>query len=99
MLQDRDIRQDQDTTRDRDQDRDRDRDRVAADARMDDGSVMYGWQLMTTAEREAYRTRMRSLRTEREREALRVQHHQEMQQRARERGVQLGDMPARSGGR
>lgn len=55
--------------------------------------VVYGSQLMTPAERVAYRQKMRSLKTVQEREAFRAQHHEEMQQRARERGMQLPDMP------
>jgi len=54
---------------------------------------VYGWQLMTPAERDAYRQQMRNTRTAQEREALRAQHHEQMQQRARERGLQLPDMP------
>jgi hypothetical protein len=92
--QDRSTMQDRDMMRDRDMDRDRDQ----AGGRMDDGSTMYGWQLMTPAERDAYRAKMRTMQTERDREALRTQHHQEMQQRARDRGVQLPDMPPRRDG-
>jgi len=66
--------------------RDRDRDQV------------YGWQLMTPAERSAYRQKMRNLKTSREREALRKQHHEEMQKRAQERGMTLPDMPRHDDG-
>ena len=59
---------------------------------------VYGWQLMTPAERDAYRQQMRNTRTAQEREALRAQHHQQMQQRARERGLRLPDMPPPGGG-
>lgn len=84
MMQNRDMTRDRDTTRDRD--------------RLNDGSVIYGSQLMTPAERAAYRSQMNSLKTAREREELRLQHHQEMQQRAAQRGVTLPDTPP-SGGR
>lgn len=57
---------------------------------------VYGWQLMTPAEREDFRNRMRSLKTPQERDALRMQHHEEMQKRAQERGVTLPDMPRRN---
>ncbi|MBU6249422.1 MAG: hypothetical protein KGN77_16935 [Xanthomonadaceae bacterium] len=59
---------------------------------------VYGWQLMTPAERDAYRQQMRNTRTPQEREALRARHHEQMQQRARERGVRLPDIPPPGGG-
>lgn len=58
---------------------------------------IYGSQLMTPAERMEYRNRMRSLNTQEEREALRLEHHQRMQERAKERGLQLPDMPPSRG--
>ncbi len=90
-MRDRDMMQDRDSMRDRDRDRDRDR--------LDDGSTIYGSQLMTASERNAYRSKMRNLKTSREREELRMQHHQEMQQRATQRGMTLPDMPPSGGGR
>lgn len=65
--------QDRDMDQERDRDRDRDRERI------------YGYDLMTDAEREAYRERLRSF--EREREAFRLEHRRAMQDRARARGV------------
>lgn len=59
---------------------------------------VYGWELMTPAERSEYRIKMRSLKTVQEREALRSQHHEEMQKRARQRGVTLPDMPRQNRG-
>lgn len=78
-----------DVQRDRlhDQDRLHDRDRTR------DRDTVYGSQLMTPAERNTYRNKMRSLKTVQEREAFRAQHHQEMQKRAQERGVRLPDSP------
>lgn len=69
-----------------DQDRDRlqDRDR-------------YGWELMTPQEREQHRDKIRSMKTEQEREAYRQQHHEEMQKRAREKGITLPDQPRGQG--
>ncbi|MBY0578306.1 MAG: hypothetical protein K2P57_04580 [Burkholderiales bacterium] len=55
---------------------------------------IYGSQLMTPEERTQYRTQMRSAKTREERETLRREHHKQMQERAREKGVQLPDMPA-----
>lgn len=72
---------DRDRLHDQDQDRLRDRDTI------------YGSQLMTPAERTAYRKKMRSLKTAQEREAFRMQHHEEMQKRAQERGMTLPDEP------
>lgn len=63
------------------------------------GKTIYGSQLMTPAERNAYRQQMRSLKTVQEREAFRAQHHEQMQQRAKERGMQLPDMPPAGGAR
>lgn len=54
---------------------------------------VYGWQLMTDAERAAYRERMRNAETEEERERIRAEHHQAMQQRAAEMGVELPARP------
>jgi hypothetical protein len=58
-----------------------------------DDSAVYGWQLMTKQERVQYREKMRSLKTRKEREAFRREHHAQMQERARERGVKLPDQP------
>jgi len=70
-----------------DQDRDQDREREELRQRV------YGWELMTDAERNEYRERMRNMRTDAEREAFRLEHHKQMQERARERGVTLPDVP------
>lgn len=77
------------------QDRDRDRDRVhaPAPAHMQSQEMMYGSELMTVQERNEYQQRMRALKTEREREAFRLEHHKRMQTRAKEQGKTLPDMP------
>jgi hypothetical protein len=54
---------------------------------------VYGWQLMTQQERNEYRTKMRSLKTAEERERFRLEHHKLMQERAKERGVTLPEVP------
>jgi hypothetical protein len=59
---------------------------------------IYGSQLMTPAERAEYGARMRSLKTQEEREALRAQHHKQMQERAKQMGVTLPEMPSAGGG-
>jgi hypothetical protein len=65
----------------------------ASQAPGQDGDVIYGSQLMTQQERYEYRTRMRSLRTQEEREAFRLEHHRKMQERAKAQGKSLPDMP------
>jgi arginine/ornithine N-succinyltransferase beta subunit len=80
---DRTQAQDKDQTKDRDQIRDRD---------------IYGSQLMTNEERNQYRTRMRSAKTDQERERIRAEHHERMKVRAKERGVTLPDTPPARGG-
>src|SRR5581483_6197101 len=59
--------------------------------------TIYGHQLMTDAERTEYRAKMRALKTPEERQALRAEHHKLMQERAKERGVTLPDMPPQQG--
>jgi hypothetical protein len=59
---------------------------------------IYGSQLMTKEERITYRTRMRTAKTAQEREQIRMEHHEQMQARARERGMTLPDMPPAMGG-
>jgi hypothetical protein len=51
--------------------------------------LIYCADLMTPAEREAYRARMRAARTPQERAALRQAHRDQMHARARERGVDV----------
>ncbi|MDP2693847.1 MAG: hypothetical protein Q8O58_03110 [Gallionella sp.] len=60
--------------------------------------LIYGSQLMTREERTEYRAKMRSLKTKEEREALRMEHHQNMQERAKAQGKTLPDMPMAKGG-
>jgi type II secretory pathway pseudopilin PulG len=54
---------------------------------------VYGSQLMTQEERNAYRQRMRVAKTMEEREQVRAEHHAAMQVRAKERGVTLPEEP------
>jgi hypothetical protein len=68
----------QDQTQARDQIRDQD---------------IYGSQLMTVQERNEYRNKMRSAKTAQERERIRAEHHEQMQVRAKDRGVTLPDQP------
>ena len=59
--------------------------------------VVYGWQLMTAQERMEHRIKMRSFKTEQERAAYRREHHKRMQERAKQQGVTLPEVPATMG--
>lgn len=72
--------------------------RTQDQGRVQPGNV-YGWQLMTPAEREQYRQRMRQMSSPEARERFRAEHHRQMQERARERGVTLPDEPGQGMGR
>jgi hypothetical protein len=61
-------------------------------------SQIYGSQLMEPGERLEYQTRMRAAQTAEERELLRGEHHQRMQERAKVRGTTLPDEPPDRGG-
>ncbi len=58
---------------------------------------IYGSQLMTQQERAEQRDRMRAAKTAEEREQIRKEHHERMQERAKERGVSLPDEPPARG--
>lgn len=82
-LYDKDKLHDQDRLKDQDKLQDRDR------LHDQDGQAIYAYDLMTPAERNAYMTKLRSMKTVQERNAYRKQHRTEMLQRARERGVTI----------
>ena len=63
-----------------------------------DQERIYGSQLMTQDERNAYRAKMRAAKTEQEREKIRNEHHKQMMARAKERGVTLPDVQPAGGG-
>ena len=58
---------------------------------------IYGSQLMTTAERTEYQSKIRALKTDKERDAFRLDHHETMKVRAAEKGVTLPDTPQGAG--
>lgn len=62
-----------------------------------DKAPIYGSRLMTEEERIQYRDRMRAAKTAEEREQIRREHHEEMKERARERGVTLPGEPGPKG--
>ena len=74
---------------DRDKLQEQDRDQVLMQEQQ-----VYGWQLMTEQERLEYRNRMRAMKTLEEREQFRFEHHELMQERAKERGVKLPEAPS-----
>jgi hypothetical protein len=51
---------------------------------------------MSEREREMHRNKMRSFKTEQEREAYRMNHHKLMQDRARAKGVTLPEEPPKT---
>ena len=65
---------------------------------MADEAPVYGSQLMTNQERMEHRNKLRAAKTAEEREQIRLQHHEQMQLRAKEKGVTLPDMPPAQGG-
>lgn len=59
---------------------------------------IYGSQLMTQQERIEHRARLRAAKTAEERERIRNEHHETMQERATARGMHMPDMPSAGGG-
>jgi hypothetical protein len=66
---------------------------VQMQTQMQDREQVYGAELMTPQERNEYQTRMRTLKTEQERETFRLEHHKLMQERAKAQGKTLPAMP------
>ncbi len=54
---------------------------------------IYGSQMMTEQERMEYRNQMMNAKSDQEREQIRMEHHTQMQARAKERGVTLPENP------
>ncbi len=61
------------------------------------GQPIYGSQLMTQQERLDHRARMRAAASAEEREQIRADHHERMQERARAHGITLPDEPPARG--
>lgn len=53
----------------------------------------YGRQLMTEQERNEHRLKMQSMKTKEARERYRMEHHEKMQERAKQQGVTLPEAP------
>ncbi|MDE1982222.1 MAG: hypothetical protein KGJ83_00370 [Betaproteobacteria bacterium] len=60
--------------------------------------TIYGSQIMTPQERSAYRSKMRAAKSVEEREQFRREHHEQMKERAKARGITLPDEPPARGG-
>lgn len=58
-----------------------------------DQERVYGGELMTAQERREYQAKMRAATSAEEREALRLEHHERMQERARSQGKTLPEAP------
>lgn len=68
-------------------------DAVQAQDQVQSQVQIYGSQMMTDAERNEYHSKMRTLKTNKERDAFRLDHHENMKVRAAEKGVTLPDTP------
>ena len=71
-----------------DRDRDQDRTNAPEDAKQAQQNI-YGDDLMSDEERDAYRERIGNASSEQEREKLMAQHREEMQTRARNRNIPI----------
>ena len=69
---------------------------MAALAAQDDPQI-YGSEMMTEQERLEHRTRMQNAETNEERERIRAEHHEQMQERAAAMGKVLPDEPPAQG--
>lgn len=86
--------QDRDRTMDKDQDQDRDQDRDRL--RIHQDQEIYGGELMTEQERNRYRERLQNAKSEGEQKQIRAEHQKMIQERARQRGVELPPPPPES---
>lgn len=59
--------------------------------------VVFGGQMMTMEERLQFRTQMQNATTDEERQQIRLQHREQMLERAKAQGVTLSDMPMMNG--
>jgi len=75
------------------QDRERVQEHAEERSRLQQEQRIFGWQIMTPVERQVHRQNMLRLKTHKEREAYRKEHHERMLKRAEEMGVKLQEMP------
>ena len=76
------------TTPDHDRDRIQDRSHVSDFAKLGDQDI-YGGELMSAEERNQYRQQLQTASSSEERAQIEARHRQEVQQRAREQGVDI----------
>jgi hypothetical protein len=72
-------------------------DQVREQERLRDDAPIYGSQMMTDRERNEHREKMRNAKTLKEQETIRSQHHDQMKERAKSRGMMLPDEPPARG--
>ena len=60
--------------------------------------TIYGYTMMSDAERNEYRTKMRQAQSEQERQTLRNEHRATMEARMKERGIEPGQMRGQGAG-
>jgi hypothetical protein len=70
---------------------------AAAPAFADDQKMVYGSQLMTDQEKSEFREKLRTAKTDEERDQLLKEHHEQMMERAKEKGLTLPDEPLQQG--
>lgn len=73
-------------------------DQASAQKKSGTQEQLYGSQLMTQQERTEQRAKIRAAKTIEERERIRMEHHERMKQRAKERGAILPEEPPARGG-
>lgn len=64
-----------------------------ATSQIQNQTQIYGSQMMTEQERMEYSAKMQNAKTAEEKEKIRLEHHEQMKQRAEEKGVTLSDEP------
>ena len=88
MSQDQVMDQDRLQSRERARTQDRDPAQAQTHATQGAGGGIYGGNLMTTQERNQYRAELGALKTEQERKEYEARHREQMQLRAKERGIE-----------
>ena len=88
MSQDRVMDQERMQTRERDRTQDQEQTQAREHASAGTGEGIYGGNLMTVQERNQYREQLGGLKTDQERTKFKAQHQEQMQLRAKERGVE-----------
>jgi len=88
MSQDRTMDQQRMQSRERDRTQDREQTQSREHAATGAGKGIYGGNLMTVEERNQYREQLRLLQSDQERTQFEARHREQMQLRAKERGIE-----------